>query len=399
MRFSSKIERCEQTPIRKFAPYAEAAAKRGVKIYHLNIGQPDVRTPREFFDAVSSFPKPVLAYGPSRGEPEYLEAVRKYYAAIGVELETRDVFATTGGSESLMFTLMAILDEGDELLVPEPYYPNYDLFTNITGGRIVPIPTSPEEGYRFAERERIEPLITERTRGILFTNPGNPTGYVLSHEEMRVMADIAKEHDLFLIADEVYREFAYGGEPLRSMAQFDDIDEQLVVVDSASKRFSACGARIGAIITKNQRMQDEIMKLCQSRLCPPTLDQYGATALYGVDPAYFTGVREEYKRRRDVSMEKLSAILGAVCVCPGGAFYMMVKLPVDDSEELLKFLLDEFTDNGETVMYAPGGGFYGGRKGFDEIRIAYVLNEKDMARALDLLKLGIEAYNKKKQTE
>ncbi len=396
MKLSSKVKKCELSPIRKFAPYAEAAEKRGVKIYHLNIGQPDVITPRAFFDAVSTFPDPVLAYGPSRGLPIYLEAVKKYYAGIGVQLDTEDIFATTGGSESLLFTMLTILDDGDELLSPEPFYPNYATFARSAGAEVVPIPTSPEEGYRYADRARIEACITPRTRAILLSNPGNPTGVVLSREEMQVMADVAVEHGLFLVADEVYREFTYGGEPLCSFAQLKGLEENLIIIDSVSKRFSACGARIGAVISKNAEFRREFMKLCQVRLCPPTLDQYGSAALYGVDGDYFAQVREEYKRRRDTSMKKLMEIPGLVCSCPGGAFYFMAKLPVDSAEELLVFLLEEFSDNGETVMFAPGGGFYGGRKGFDECRMAYVLKEEDMVRAIDLLRMGIEAYNKRK---
>ncbi len=392
MKFSSKIERCELSPIRKFAPYAEAAEARGIKIYHLNIGQPDIRTPDEFFDAIRAFSDPVLAYAPSRGIPEYLRAVKKYYASIGVEYDVTDLLATTGGSEALMFTLMCILDQGDELLVPEPFYPNYATLTSICGASIVPIPTSAQEGYRYALRERIEPLITPRTRGILFTNPGNPTGNVLSAEEMRLMADIGLEHGLFLVADEVYREFTYGGEPLMSMAQLPGIDQNLILIDSVSKRFSACGARIGVIASKNREFMTQAMKLCQVRLSASTLDQVGAAALYEVQGDYFAGVREEYRRRRDLSMEKLALIPGLICKRPGGAFYIMAKLPVEDSEALLRFLLEDFSDGGETVMYAPGGGFYGGGKGRDEVRMAYVLCEKDMARALDLLRLGIEAY-------
>ena len=254
MKFSSKIQRCELSPMRKFLPYELAAEAKGRKIYHLNIGQPDIETPKAFFDAVKNFQDPVLAYAAAPGVSEFLTAVQGYYANLGIHLEQSDIYATAGGSEALQMALTCILDEGDEILIPEPFYPNYNTFVSVTGGVIRPIPTTPEEGYRYADRARIEPLINEHTRAILVTNPGNPTGVVLSPEEMRLMADIAKEHGLFLISDEVYREFVYGGEPLASMAQFDDAAENVVVVDSISKRFSACGARVGILVSRNREL-------------------------------------------------------------------------------------------------------------------------------------------------
>ena len=299
MKFSSKIQRCELSPMRKFLPYELAAEAKGRKIYHLNIGQPDIETPKAFFDAVKNFQDPVLAYAAAPGVSEFLTAVQGYYANLGIHLEQSDIYATAGGSEALQMALTCILDEGDEILIPEPFYPNYNTFVSVTGGVIRPIPTTPEEGYRYADRARIEPLINEHTRAILVTNPGNPTGVVLSPEEMRLMADIAKEHGLFLISDEVYREFVYGGEPLASMAQFDDAAENVVVVDSISKRFSACGARVGILVSRNRELMAQALKICQGRLCAATLDQLGAAALYGVGSDYFSAVREEYHRRRD----------------------------------------------------------------------------------------------------
>ena len=294
--------------------------------------------------------------------------------------------------------LTCILDEGDEILIPEPFYPNYNTFVSVTGGVIRPIPTTAEEGYRYADRERIEPLINEHTRAILVTNPGNPTGVVLSPEEMRLMADIAREHDLFLVSDEVYREFVYGGEPLASMAQFDDAAENVVVVDSISKRFSACGARVGILLSRNQELMAQALKICQGRLCAATLDQIGAAALYGVGSDYFSAVRDEYHKRRDTCMEGLSKIPGVVCECPKGAFYIMAKLPVDDTDKFQTWLLEEFQDNGETIMFAPGEGFYGTPgKGRDEVRLAYILKQEDLRRAMEVLAHGIEAYNSRKQ--
>ena len=396
MKFSSKIEKCRLSPMRKFQPAQEAAEARGLKIYHLNIGQPDIETPKAYFDTVQAFHQPVLAYAPSPGIPDYVRAVQGYYGRLGMPLERGDILATTGGSEALEIALACILDDGDEVLVPEPFYPNYATFVNVTGGTIRPIPTTPEEGYRFADRERIEPLINEHTRAILFTNPGNPTGVVLSPEELRLMADIAKEHDLFLVGDEVYREFVYGGEKLASLMEFQDAAENVIVIDSVSKRFSACGARVGAIISRNRGLMGQAMKICQGRLCSATLDQMGAAALYGLDPDYFTAVREEYKRRRDTCMEGLSRIPGVVCKCPKGAFYIMAKLPVDDTDKFQTWLLEEFDDHGETVMFAPGEGFYATPgKGRDEVRFAYILKEDDLRRAMEVLEAGIRAYNQR----
>lgn len=394
MKLSSKIQKCELSPIRKFAPFADAARARGIKIYPLNIGQPDIETPAAFFDAVRNFESPVLEYAPSAGIPAYLKAVHDYYTRIGIELEPGDMLATAGGSEALSMTLACIIDDGDELLTAEPFYPNYSTFTQVTGATIRPIPTFAEEGFRYAVRERIEPLINEHTRAILMTNPGNPTGYVLSRAEMRVIADIAKEHDLYVVSDEVYREFVYGGEEMTSMLEFEDLHDNVIVVDSVSKRFSACGARVGVVVSRNKAFMTEAMKICQGRLCVATLDQVGAAALYSVGPEYFAAVREEYKRRRDTALKKLLAIPGVVCEQPEGAFYLMAKLPVDSTDKFQQWLLEEFNADGDTVMLTPGEGFYATPgKGVNEARLAYVLKQADLERAMDVLALGIAAYN------
>lgn len=394
MKLSSKIQKCELSPIRKFAPFADAARARGIKIYPLNIGQPDIETPAAFFDAVRNFESPVLEYAPSAGVPAYLKAVHDYYTRIGIELEPGDMLATAGGSEALSMTLACILDDGDELLTAEPFYPNYSTFTQVTGATIRPIPTFAEEGFRYAVRERIEPLINEHTLAILMTNPGNPTGYVLSRAEMRVIADIAKEHDLYVVSDEVYREFVYGGEEMTSMLEFEDLHDNVIVVDSVSKRFSACGARVGVVVSRNKAFMTEAMKICQGRLCVATLDQVGAAALYSVGPEYFAAVREEYKRRRDTALKKLLAIPGVVCEQPEGAFYLMAKLPVDSTDKFQQWLLEEFNADGDTVMLTPGEGFYATPgKGVNEARLAYVLKQADLERAMDVLALGIAAYN------
>ena len=292
--------------------------------------------------------------------------------------------------------MLCILDEGDEVLIPEPYYPNYFTFIRMAGGRVHPIPTSPEDGYRYAERARIEPHITEKTRAILLANPGNPTGTVLTPAELRLMADIAREHGLYLICDEVYREFIYDGAEPATAGSFRDIDENLILIDSVSKRFSACGARIGALISRNRGIMQGALKLAQARLSVATLDQLGAAALYGVDPSYFDATRNEYRRRRDTCYRKLLEIPGIVTTEPQGAFYTMAKLPVDSTERFQLYLLQEFEDNGETVMFAPGSGFYATPgAGTSEIRIAYVRCVEELERSLTLLRLAIERYNQK----
>ena len=396
MKFSSKAQKCGLSPMRKFHPYAVAAKAAGKKIYHLNIGQPDIAPPPAFFEAVKNFTEPVLEYAPSPGIPAMVKAVQDYYGRLDVSLAESDILITTGGSEALQILFNCILDDGDEVIIPEPFYPNYNTFIKTAGGSIRPLSTTPEEGYFYADRSRIEALINDKTRAMVVTNPGNPTGMVLTPEQLRMIADVAKEHDIFVIGDEVYREFVYGGEALATLASFPDAADNVVVIDSVSKRFSACGARIGALISKNKELMSHAMKYCQARLSVATLDQVASAALYSVPSDYFNVTREEYKRRRDTVVEGLKKIPGVVCECPKGAFYLMAKLPVDNADTFQQWLLTDFSDNGETVMFAPGESFYAtpGR-GVDEIRIAYVLKEEDLARAVDLLAKGIEAYNKR----
>ena len=397
MKFSSKCEACSLSPIRKFHPYVVAAEAAGRRVLHLNIGQPDVETPKAFFDAVRGFQNSVLAYAPAGGEAVYLEAVRDYYQSFGVSLAQEDILATFGGSEALQLAVACILEDGDEVLIPEPFYPNYGTFIGVTGGKIVPIPTTAEEGYRFARREKIEPLITPRTKAIMITNPGNPTGAVLTHEEQSLLVDLCKKHDLFLISDEVYREIIYSGKKLSSLLEFQDAADNIIVADSISKRFSSCGARVGALISRNRHFMELAMKICQGRLCAATLDQIGAAALYrSMTPDYLASVRDEYSRRKDALVSALSKLPGVTHSSPEGAFYVMATLPVDDAEKLQYFLLQEFEDQGETVMYAPGEGFYATPgKGRSEIRIAYVTNPAELTRAVQLLGQGIKAYNRK----
>lgn len=394
MKFSSKIEKCGLSPMRKFAPAAAAAEARGVKIYHLNIGQPDIATPKAYFDAIREFDAPVLEYAPSAGENVLLDAVRGYYENIGVSLSRDDALITTGGSEALQMVLAAVLDDGDEIIIPEPYYPNYATAVTLTGASVHPISTCPEEGYRYAARERVEACINEHTRAMLFTNPGNPTGNVLSREELKLLLDIARERELFVICDEVYREFVYSDEPLMSALQFPGYEENVIVIDSVSKRFSACGARIGALISKNPELMAQCMKWCQCRLSVSTVDQLAAAKLYTVGAEYFAAVRAEYMSRRDALMARLKTIPGVVCEMPQGAFYVMAALPVDDADKFQTWLLDEFEDAGETVMFACGEPFYATPgKGRNEVRMAYVLKREDLERAMDILAAAIEKYN------
>lgn len=394
MKVSINANRCEPSPMRKFHPLARVAEKRGKTIYHLNIGQPDLKTPESYFEAVRNFDKETLAYAESPGMPVLINAVKNYYRQLDVELSSNDILITTGGSEALLLTCLSILDPYTEVIIPEPYYPNYTTFVHAAGGVIRALPTSPEDGYHYADRKRIESLITSNTRAILITNPGNPTGVVLSQREMRMIADVAKKHDLFLICDEVYREFCYDekfGVP--TMAHFDDIEENLVIIDSVSKRFSACGARVGCVVTKNRDLQQALLKFCQSRLSVATIDQIGAAALYNVEPDFFGQSKEVYRRRRDLVVDRLRKIPGVMVEKPMGAFYVMASLPVDDSDKFQRWLLQDFDDNGDTVMFAPGAPFYETPgKGQNEVRIAYVLSEENLERAMDLLAKGIARY-------
>ena len=394
MKLSSKMQRCGLSPMRKFNPYATKVKERGIKIYHLNIGQPDVETPAPFFQALKDFDEKVVAYAPSSGIPAYLDAVRGYYKRIGVELTRDEILPTTGGSEALQMTFATILDDGDEVVMPEPFYPNYATSVTLAGAKIHPIPTFVEEDYFYADRARVEACINEHTRAIFVTNPGNPTGSILSPEQLKLMLDIAKEHDIFLICDEVYREFVYAGEPLLSGLQFPGYEDNVIVIDSVSKRFSACGARVGCVISKNKEFMAQVMKWCQCRLASATVDQIASAALYGMDPDYFEAVRAEYKLRRDTMVRKLKEIPGVVCGVPKGAFYVMCALPVDDADKFQMWLLEEFNDNNETVLFACGEPFYAtpGR-GKNEVRLAYTINAPDIARAIDILKIAIEKYN------
>lgn len=401
MKISINANRCEPSPMRKFHPLAVKAKQEGKKIYHLNIGQPDLETPKAFYEVMRNYAQPTLAYEASPGMPVLIDAIREYYSGLGVELEPGDIFITTGGSEALLFTFLSILDPYTEVIIPEPYYPNYTTFVHAAGGVIRALHTGPEEGYHYANKKRIEKLITKNTRAIMITNPGNPTGVVLTDAEMRMIADIAKKHDLFLISDEVYREFCYDDQfGVPTMGRFADISDNLVIVDSVSKRFSACGARVGCVITKNKELQQAILKFCQSRLSVATVDQISAAALYSVDGDFYARCKDEYRRRRDTVVSKLRQIPGVMVEEPMGAFYVMAQLPVDDADKFQRWLLEEFSDNHETVMFAPGAPFYETPgSGINEVRIAYVLKQEDLERAMDLLKKGIARYQAEQMTD
>lgn len=393
MQISKKAQACEQSPMRKFHPYSVAAQQQGKRIYQLNIGQPDIETPKVFFEAIQQVGDPVLRYAPSPGRPELIKAMQSYYKKLGVTYAPDEILITEGGSEALQILMLCILDEESEVIVPEPFYPNYSTFIKAAGGRIRPLPTSAENGYRYADQSRLEALVNERTRAILFTNPGNPTGAVLERSELQILADAARKYDLYLIGDEVYREFVYGSEQPLTAGMFEEAAENVVIVDSVSKRFSACGARVGALITKNRQLREQALKFCQGRLSVPTLDQIASAALYDLDDTYFDSIREKYRARRDTTYRKLMEIPGVICEKPQGAFYIMAKLPIDDTQKFQRWLLSEFDDSGETVMFAPGEGFYSTPgQGKNEIRIAYVLEEKLLERAVDVLAAGIRKY-------
>ena len=396
MRISDRVQAMQNSPIRKFNGVADAAKAEGVKIYHLNIGQPDIETPSVFWEAVKGFDSKVLEYAGSWGLPSLQDAIVEYFKRFDMKLERNDVLITSGGSEALTLVFLSTINPGDEIIVPEPYYTNYLTFIQAADGVIKPITTYAEEGYKYAIKERLEAVVTSKTKMISIVNPGNPTGCILSREDMRVIADFAKEHDLWILADEVYREFAYDGREMTSFGQLADIEDRVIIIDSVSKRFSACGARIGCLVCKNKEYMAQVYKIAMGRLCVPTLDMVGAEAMYKLPADFFVDVKAEYEHRRNTAYEALKKIPGVVCECPGGAFYITAKMPVESTEDLLLFLLNEFRDNNETVMYAPAEGFYATPGlGKNELRIAYILKAEDLARAIELLAKGIEAYKAK----
>ena len=396
MELSKRMAKIGHSPIRRFNTYALNAEKQGKKIYRLNIGQPDIETPACFMESINNFDEKVIKYSESGGEAVLQEAISDYFKKYGMDFRKEDIMITNGGTEALSMVFTCILDPGDNVLLAEPFYSNYRTFVTAAGGEIVPITTRAEDGYDYAEKELIESAITDKTKAICCITPGNPTGRTLSFDDMKLISSIAAEHDLWIIADEVYREFAYDGRDITSFGMLPDIQDRLIIIDSVSKRFSACGARVGTLITKNAELMDAVMKLAQGRLCCPTVDQIGAAALYRLDDSYYDEMKAEYEARRDAAYEELARIPGIVCRKPGGSFYIMAKLPVDDVEDFLMYLLTEFDDNGETVMFSPAEDFYATPGlGRNEMRIAYVLNSDDMRRGAELIRLGLESYNRR----
>ena len=392
MKISERALGMTASPIRKLVPYADAAKKKGKKVYHLNIGQPDIATSPKFMEAIRKIDQKVVAYGNSQGDMNLIKAIQKYYDSWDIHYETKNIFITNGGSEALEMAIFSLCDPGDEILVFEPYYANYTTFAKLASAKVTAVPTSAEDGYRLPDQATVEKYINDRTRAILLTNPGNPTGVVYTGQEMDMIAAIVKKYNIALIADEVYREFVYDG-TYTSFGTYEDLEQNLIMVDSVSKRYSACGARIGCVITKNNELCAQFMKLCQARLCAPMVEQIGAAALYETPASYLEEVNKEYKKRRDTIAAGLARIPGLVSSQPKGAFYVMVKFPVDDAEKFAIWMLQDFDINGETVMIAPGNGFYATPgKGVNEARLAYVLKSEDLEKALALLAEAVKQY-------
>lgn len=393
MRYSERITTMQSSPIRKLAPIASNAKAKGIKIYHLNIGQPDIKTPKVFFEAVKNFNNEVLEYAVSPGLPELISSLQQYYTTYNMDFESDEILVTNGGSEALLFALMATCDPKDNILVPEPFYSNYNGFSQSINVNITPITTKAEEGFHLPSKEKIQSLITSKTRAILISNPGNPTGTVYTKKELYMISEIAKENDLWIISDEVYREFVYDGLEYTSFGNIKEVEDRVIIIDSVSKRYSACGARIGSIASKDKTLIAEILKLCQGRLCVSTLDQVGSVELYNTPSSYFTEVNNEYKNRRDVLYNELIKVKGVICKKPAGAFYIVAKLPIENAEDFVIWMLTDFNKDGETVMACPAEDFYATPGlGRDEIRLAYVLKEDDLHKAAIILKEGLEKY-------
>jgi len=382
-----------ESPIRKLVPFAENAKKSGKKVYHLNIGQPDIHTPKIALDAISSFSKSVVEYSHSAGFESYRKGLSKYYQNIDINVSHSDLLITTGGSEALLFALNSCLDDGDEIIIPEPFYANYNGFSISSGVKVVPIATNIDDGFALPSIQEFEKLITSRTKAILICNPGNPTGYLYSKAELESLKEIVVKNNLFLIADEVYREFAYDGEKHHSVLNISGIENHAVVIDSTSKRYSMCGIRVGCIVSKNKDVISTALKFAQARLSPPTFGQIAGEAALCTPQSYFDKVSEEYVDRRNVLVDGLNSIEGVICPKPKGAFYAIAQLPVDNADEFAKWLLEDFSFEGETIMVAPAAGFYSTiNSGFNQVRIAYVLNKDSLKKAVQILKEALKVY-------
>ncbi len=397
MKISQRVQDMQASPIRKLMPYANAAKEQGLHVYHLNIGQPDIETPKAMMDVYHNFDSKVLAYGPSQGLECYRKNLVKYYKGHEIDLTVNDIIVTTAGSEAIVFALTAVCNVGDEILIPEPFYTNYNGFADMAGVKIKPISTKVEEAFALPTKEDIEALITFKTKAIMICNPGNPTGKVYSQEEVEMVAEIAKEKGLFVISDEVYREFTYDKTEATSILKINGIEDRAIMVDSVSKRYSACGARIGCVISRNKELMAAMLKLAQARLCPPTIDQMAASACVDLPQSYFDATIGEYKKRRDIVFAELEKIDGIVCKKPEGAFYIVAKLPIPNAEEFVIWLLSEYHVNNETVMVAPAAGFYATKgAGLSEVRFAYILNENDLAKAMHIFRTGLEKFKSDK---
>ena len=392
---STKGNLMPESPIRKLVPYAEKAKQKGIKVFHLNIGQPDIETPKNAINAVKNADIKILAYSKSEGDLVLRKKISEYYKTFNVLVSSSEIIVTSGASEALLFSLGSIMDPNDEIIIPEPFYANYNGFSVANGVKIVPIFSSIDDNFSLPNIEEFENLITDKTKAILICNPNNPTGYVYSKEELKRLIKIVKKHNLFLIVDEVYREFTYDGISHTSVMEFDEISENAIVIDSVSKRYSMCGARIGCIISKNKEFLNTAMKFAQARLSPPSLAQIASTAALDTGKDYFEKIIEEYNKRRVVLIKGLKDIPGVKVSEPKGAFYCVAELPVDDSEDFAKWLLESYNLNKKTIMIAPAGGFYSTpNTGNKQVRIAYVLNENDLKDSIEILKKGLIEYSK-----
>ena len=392
---STKGNLMPESPIRKLVPYAEKAKQKGIKVFHLNIGQPDIETPKNAINAVKNADIKILAYSKSEGDLVLREKISEYYQTFNVLVSSSEIIVTSGASEALLFSIGSIMDPNDEIIIPEPFYANYNGFSVANGVKIVPIFSSIDDNFSLPNIEEFENLITDKTKAILICNPNNPTGYVYSKEELKRLIKIVKKHNLFLIVDEVYREFTYDGISHTSIMEFDEISENAIVIDSVSKRYSMCGARIGCIISKNKEFLNTAMKFAQARLSPPSLAQIASTAALDTGKDYFEKIIEEYNKRRVVLIKGLKDIPGVKVSEPKGAFYCVAELPVDDSEDFAKWLLESYNLNKKTIMIAPAGGFYSTpNTGNKQVRIAYVLNENDLKDSIEILKKGLIEYSK-----
>ena len=391
---SDKGRKMPESPIRKLVPYAEDAKKRGINVFHLNIGQPDIKTPQVALDAVKNNRLEILEYSRSEGSEEYRTKLAKYYAGRDINVDPKEIIITTGGSEALMFSMGSITDTDDEIIIPEPFYANYNGFATASGVKVVPVVSKIDNNFALPPIEDFEKLITPKTKAILICNPGNPTGYMYSKEEIKKLASIVRKHDLFLIADEVYREFAYDGAEHYSILQEEGLENNAIVIDSVSKRYSMCGARIGCLITRNKEVINTALKFAQARLSPPSFALIASEAALETPQSYFDEVIEEYVERRDLLISELHKIEGVTVAKPQGAFYCIAKLPVKNTDEFAQWLLEEFELNGETVMVAPAAGFYSTPGiGYDQVRIAYVLKKENLVKAVTILKEALKKYN------